>query len=107
MRIRFHVLASGSSGNACVLEVGAACILVDFGLPVRTLTERLQRRGLSWERITAALLSHTHSDHWQAATLTQLAKRGITLYCHADHAPILKRESGAFADLTAAGLQGK
>ena len=104
MSVKLHVLASGSSGNASVLEVGCFGVLLDFGLPARTLEQRLQRRGLSWKSIHAVLLSHPHADHRRATTLTQLVKRGLPLHCHAEHATILDRDSRAFADLSAAGL---
>lgn len=104
MSVKLHVLASGSSGNACVLETGAFGLLLDFGLSARTLEQRLQRRGLSWRSIHAVVLSHPHADHWRATTLTQLVKRELPLYCHADHATILGRDSRAFGELSAAGL---
>jgi phosphoribosyl 1,2-cyclic phosphodiesterase len=98
------VLASGSSGNASLLEVGGFGVLVDFGLGPRTLAGRLDDSGASWHDIHAALLSHTHSDHWNERTLVHFARRGIPLYCHPGHRDTLLEVSPAFADLQAAGL---
>jgi phosphoribosyl 1,2-cyclic phosphodiesterase len=104
MTMRFHILASGSTGNASILEAGDFGVLIDFGIPVRTLEQRMRRCGLSWKHIHAVLLTHTHSDHWQSSTLVQLAKRGLPFYCHAEHAEILERGSRGFKKLRAAGL---
>lgn len=104
MQLHFHVLASGSSGNASVLEVGDFCLLIDFGMSPRLLTPRLRKAGLDWARIDAVILTHTHSDHWKASTLTQLAKLRIPLYCHVDHAAAIDAGRRSFAALSAAGL---
>src|SRR5260370_2460078 len=102
MPVRFHVLASGSSGNACVLDVGEFGVLVDFGLSPRQLAPRMRRCRVSWERIHAVLLTHAHTDHWQAATLSHFAKLRLPVYCHAEHVNELDRHSLAFTALSAA-----
>ncbi len=104
MQVQFHVLASGSAGNACVLDVGGFGVLIDFGLPPRLLEPRLRKARLSWNRIDAVVLTHTHGDHWRPATLTQLARRRVPIYCHAEHAKALDGGRRAFAALSAAGL---
>ena len=104
MPVQFHVLASGSSGNACVLDTGEFGVLIDFGLSPRQLAPRMKRCRVAWEQIHAVVLTHTHTDHWQAATLTHLAKRRLPIYCHADHVEALDRDSRAFAALSSAGL---
>ncbi len=104
MQVRFHVLASGSSGNACVLDVGGFGVLIDFGLPPRLLTPRLRKARLSWNHIDAVVLTHTHTDHWKPATLTQLARMRVPIHCHAEHVKMLDGGRRAFAALSAAGL---
>jgi phosphoribosyl 1,2-cyclic phosphodiesterase len=64
----------------------------------------MQRLRVAWPRIDAALLTHTHTDHWQASTLAHLAKLKIPVYCHAEHAAALAPASRAHAALSAAGL---
>src|SRR5262245_60278422 len=98
---RFVVLASGSSGNAAVVETPAGCVLLDFGLATRTLDRRLKLAGLPWPRIRAAVLTHTHTDHWKKETFTALVARGIPVYAHSDHGSDLARASDAYADLKA------
>ncbi len=104
MAMTFHVLASGSSGNASLLDVNGAGILLDFGLRPRLLAQRLRACGASWSHIRSALLTHTHSDHWQAHTLAELLQRRIPLYCHAGHVPVLERAGTSFAEMAQTGL---
>ena len=81
---RFTVLASGSSGNAALLETDGYGLLIDCGLHPRMLSARLREIGVSWERINAVVLTHTHGDHWKEYTLSDLRSRKI-LYAHPDH----------------------
>lgn len=104
MTIRFHVLASGSSGNACVLDLGGFGVLIDFGLSPRQLAPRMRRCGITWEHIHAVLLTHPHSDHWQPATLTHLAELGLPIYCHSGHLEHLAPASNAIQSLADAKL---
>ncbi len=59
--MRISVLRSGSSGNAILVEAGEVSVLVDAGLPARTLSHEMKRRGLG--SLEAVLLTHEHSDH--------------------------------------------
>lgn len=100
----FSVLASGSSGNASLIEIGGFGVLIDAGLGPRQLANRLEDAGASWHHIHAVLLTHIHGDHWNERTFTHLHRRGITLFCHAEHQDILAQESQAFHDLKSANL---
>jgi phosphoribosyl 1,2-cyclic phosphodiesterase len=104
MSLRFTVLASGSSGNASLIEVDGFGLLLDAGLGPRILAGRLRQIGLSWAHVHAALLTHTHSDHWSDRTFTQFARQGIPLYCHSHHRSELGQFSTAVADLEAGNL---
>src|SRR5947207_15993534 len=79
---RCTVLASGSSGNAALLEVGGFGLLIDCGLHPRTLTARLREVGASWDAVSAVILAHTHGDHWKDHTLADLRAREIPLFGH-------------------------
>jgi hypothetical protein len=63
----------------------------------------LESVGASWSRIGAAVLTHTHGDHIDTATFGELARRGITLYCHDSHRTFLAGDPG-FQQLEAGGL---
>jgi phosphoribosyl 1,2-cyclic phosphodiesterase len=94
MPIRFTVLASGSAGNASLLQAGDFGVLIDAGLGPRQLAGRLAAVGLSWSAIQAVLLTHTHSDHWHERTLAHLRRRRLPVYCHpAHHEPLLTNGS--------------
>ncbi len=104
MTARFTVLASGSGGNASLLELDGFGLLIDCGLHPRFLTARLQSVGASWERVSAVVLTHTHTDHWKDATLADLRSRRIPLYAHPKHFAHLERVAPSFATFNAAGL---
>jgi ribonuclease BN (tRNA processing enzyme) len=101
---RFTVLASGSSGNASLLELDGFGLLIDCGLHPRFLTARLQSVGVKWDRVSAVILTHTHTDHWKDATLAELRSRRIPLYAHALHFEHLDRSAPSFGSLDTAGL---
>lgn len=66
--MRVVSLASGSSGNALLVEagpLGRSKLLVDAGLGPRLLRERLQRIGVEPAELQGILLTHEHSDHVQ------------------------------------------
>ena len=104
MSLRFTVLASGSSGNASLIEADGFGLLIDAGLGPRQLADRLAVIGRSWSAVHAVLLTHAHSDHWKDRTLAQLCRRHIPLYCHPDCHSGLQTYSPAFMELTAKGL---
>jgi len=58
-------LGSGSKGNCFYISESQTGILVDAGLPVRKLKERLAHAGLSLNAISAILFTHDHGDHYQ------------------------------------------
>src|SRR4051794_2778963 len=103
MSLRFTVLASGSQGNASLVQAGGFGVLIDCGLGPRTLAARLERAGLSWQHVNAIVLSHTHSDHWKERTLYRLSKLAIPLYCHSRHHDCLAL-SEAFSQLRSSQL---
>jgi hypothetical protein len=104
MSIKFTVLGSGSAGNASLIEVDGFGLLLDAGLGPRLLAARLRSIGRSWENVHAALLTHTHSDHWGERMFAHFVQRKIRLYCHASHRRDLSESSSAFLDLEAGSL---
>ena len=61
--MRFRMLGSGSKGNALIIQTESRTLLIDAGLPVRLLKERLEASNVS---IDAILITHEHSDHTKA-----------------------------------------
>jgi phosphoribosyl 1,2-cyclic phosphodiesterase len=65
--VRVTVLASGSGGNACVVESGQTRVLVDAGLSAREIERRMRDRGMEPETIAALFVTHEHNDHGSGA----------------------------------------
>jgi phosphoribosyl 1,2-cyclic phosphodiesterase len=99
MPARFTVLASGSAGNASLLEVDGFGVLLDAGLGPRQLAGRMTSVGVSWSHVHAVLLTHIHADHWNDRTLAHLNRRRIPLYCHPAHHAYLAANGEAFDQL--------
>jgi hypothetical protein len=104
MPLRFTVLASGSAGNASLIESDGFGLLVDIGLGPRLLAGRLTAVGASWRRVHAVVLTHTHGDHWNERTLAHLRRLRIPFYCHAEHRAALQCYSPEFMALAQADL---
>ena len=77
--MRISVLASGSSGNAAVVEAEGRCVLVDCGISYRQLAARMKPLGLEPGRIDAVLLTHEHDDH----------VKGLEVFLRRHHVPVL------------------
>lgn len=65
--IKFLSLSSGSSGNCYYLGTDQYAILIDAGIPVRTIQKVLRENGLSFGKIMALLVTHDHTDHIRSA----------------------------------------
>ncbi len=64
--IKFLCLGSGSSGNCYYLKTEKCSILIDAGIPVRTLKKTLQNYGFSLEAVDGVFVTHDHADHIKA-----------------------------------------
>jgi phosphoribosyl 1,2-cyclic phosphodiesterase len=104
MTMHFTVLASGSAGNANLVEAYNDCVLIDVGIGPRTLATRLATVNRTWKHLRAVFLTHVHTDHWKETTLVHLAKNGIPLHCHPEHQRYLAGHSLAFDWLEQEGL---
>ncbi len=103
MSVQFAVLASGSRGNSTLVQGRNGGLLIDAGMGPRIMAERLESVGANWSRISAVVLTHTHTDHVDSATFAELARRRIVLYCHEAHRNHLAGDSG-FEKLAEHGL---
>lgn len=62
-QIHLHVLASGSKGNAAVVEGPQGSVLVDCGISRKALLGRAAELGVDMDRVVAVLVTHEHRDH--------------------------------------------
>jgi phosphoribosyl 1,2-cyclic phosphodiesterase len=63
--MRVTVLASGSSGNATLFETNQGSVLVDAGIPVSVLVQRM--RAARCASPDAVVITHAHGDHHRYA----------------------------------------
>ncbi len=63
MSLRFASLGSGSRGNALLVESAQTLVLVDCGLTLKAVEERLRGLGREPRDIDAVLVTHEHTDH--------------------------------------------
>ncbi len=93
MTLRVTSLASGSSGNALLIELDRSgaqlgALLVDCGLPQRRIERHLAHAGLRPADLAAILLTHEHGDH--AMSAGSIARRhGVPVIANAPTAGAL------------------
>ena len=77
--LRFKSLGSGSSGNATVVQARHGTqlthLLIDCGLGIRQLDQRLGKAGMLAEQIDAIFITHEHGDHIGCAHQLALRER--------------------------------
>ena len=59
----FHIIASGSKGNATLVVSNKTVLLIDMGITLTRLEEGLKEVNLSKSDISGALFTHNHTDH--------------------------------------------
>lgn len=65
--MRVCLLASGSKGNAILVDSGGSKILVDAGLAATEIVNRLATVGIDGTDLDGILISHEHTDHVRGA----------------------------------------
>lgn len=63
MSLFISSLNSGSNGNCYYVGNAHEAVLIDAGISCRETEKRMQRLGLSMEKVKAVFISHEHSDH--------------------------------------------
>ena len=81
--------ASGSAGNCGIFHAEGTNILLDLGASVRSLTQTLKSLNMSFDDISAVLLTHEHSDHTKGMG-TFCKKYDIPIYASFGTAAALK-----------------
>jgi phosphoribosyl 1,2-cyclic phosphodiesterase len=71
--VHFQVLSSGSGGNASLIRVGGAHVLIDAGLSPRAMGERFEAARLPFKALDHILVTHGHLDHSRSSGI--LAKK--------------------------------
>lgn len=105
--LRFRNLGSGSSGNATLVEARGGLhvhrLLVDCGLGIRQLDQRLQGAGLGPADIDAIFITHEHSDHLGCARVFALRHRIPVWMSRGTHAGAREQDFGDLLHLARDG----
>jgi len=108
--MKIHVLASGSKGNATIIEGSGGSLLIDCGLSYKSLKARCVDVGFDPKSLTAVVLTHEHNDHvgGLGVCMRGLARDGLNLPVYATE-PTLRgarvfSETGVVSQLEAVPL---
>lgn len=77
----FISFGSGSSGNCSYIGDSTGGFLIDAGIDLKTVTQRLEANGLSMDKVKGVCLTHDHSDHVRFIYAIARQKPGIPVYC--------------------------
>jgi phosphoribosyl 1,2-cyclic phosphodiesterase len=99
--MKFTPLASSSRGNCYLVESdGAAPLLLECGIPMKTIREKLD---FSLSGLAGCLISHCHGDHSKAAK--DLLKAGVDVWTSEETAEALEIRNHHRINILMAGEQ--
>ena len=80
--MKVYCLASSSSGNCFILdfeiEGKSTKVLIECGLPLKTIYQKLNEIGVGLDEVQACLITHSHQDHCKSAR--ELTRLNIPLF---------------------------
>lgn len=76
--IKILCLGSGSSGNCYLLGKGDEYIMLECGLPYKTIVKKMAEFDIAVEQIKAVVVSHCHTDH--ALSIDEFSWLDIPIY---------------------------
>ena len=91
-------LNSGSNGNCYYIGNSEEAVLIDAGISCRETEKRMQRLGLSMNKVKAIFISHEHSDHISGAAAFVKENPSIIIIAHqkeAEHIALYGRDEQA------------
>lgn len=93
--MRYHVLASGSKGNATIIKSTHGILMIDNGLSSKKLlAQKLAEIDVSLQDINALLITHGHEDHIKMVATIPYEKRYGTQEVARDIESYTKEEIG-------------
>lgn len=76
--LKIICLGSGSMGNCYLLGKGEEYIMVECGLPFKTIVSKMADQDITLNQIKACVVSHSHKDH--ACSLEDMKALGIPIF---------------------------
>lgn len=105
--MRVVSLASGSRGNACLVEEGGFAVLIDCGLGPKTLERRMAALGDSRPEIVAVMITHSHTDHTAGLKAFSSKRPDIPVFANVMTADAVAHECGVPEDAFACFENGQ
>lgn len=97
MGIRFSILASGSTGNAMVVENDRINLLVDAGLSAKKIEQLMLVRQSNCRHLNGILVTHEHGDHTKGLGVIA-RKYELPIYANEKTWDELNKQIGEIAD---------
>ena len=69
----FSCLATGSSGNCYLINLGGGCIILDAGITIKKILDNVNLNDVQF-----ACISHSHNDH--KATMPDLLRKRVQVF---------------------------
>lgn len=85
---KFYCLASSSSGNAFIFEIGDTAILIECGIPLKEIYAKCNNAKIDFSKIKACLITHAHNDHCKSAK--DIERLNIPIYASNDTLQAIK-----------------
>ena len=90
--MRVLPIASSSKGNAYLVEEGGEAVLVDCGVPCKTVRTALEALGLGLSALRGVLVTHNHVDHFSGLNVL-LNKVEVPVFANAMTAEAVAAEA--------------
>lgn len=86
-------LASSSKGNCTIVYNENEILIIDMGITLKDLEEKLDRLNLDSNNIIGVVISHEHSDHTKGI-LALNRRYGTRIFCHYNSVEGVVKKSG-------------
>lgn len=91
--MKIITLASGSKGNCTLISTEKVSVLVDAGISMQEIEQKLHGLETDPSHIYAILVTHEHSDHIKSVGVFA-RKYGCFVYAHSNEWPVLEQKIG-------------
>ena len=85
-------LGSGSKGNCTLVTSNSTAILIDAGLPITEIEQKLKILSINPQSINGILVTHEHSDHIKSVEKLS-TKYHIAVFAHINEWPCLAKKT--------------